>query len=140
MDGMLQFIQAIPNLAPVVADLIAENSDWPGSTKIAERIRATMPPEVLEANGGAEQIAMKLNQAMQQLQQSEQMIQMLKQALDQATQELETKESEFANKIDVEQLKADANIQVALIRQETDLAKTKADLWASIRKPVSKGA
>jgi len=138
MEGMLQFIQAIPGLAPVVSDLIAENSDWPGSQKIAERIRATMPPEVLSAGGGEASIAMQLSQAMQKLGQSQQMIQMLKQALDQSTQELQDRDAEFANKLDVEEIKAASNAHVALIKRDGDLAKMKSDLWVGLRNQPSR--
>lgn len=46
-DGQMQLLQIAPNLAPIIGDKIAENMDWPQANQIAERIRRTMPPEVL---------------------------------------------------------------------------------------------
>ncbi len=46
-ESMIQFAQAVPAAAAVMADLIAQNMDWPGSDKIAERIKRTIPAEVL---------------------------------------------------------------------------------------------
>lgn len=139
MESMMQFIQAIPGLAPIISDLIAENSDWPGSQKIAERIRATMPPEVLAANGGADQIAMQLRDAMQKLQASHQLIEMMKQALDEAQSEIQSRDAELSNNLQVEQIKAASDIQVAEIKATTDLEKAKTQLWAGlIKNPVER--
>jgi hypothetical protein len=124
MESMMAFIQANPATAPLISDLIAENSDWPGSQKIAERLRSVMDPQVLEAGGGADAMAVKLRQAMSQLKQSSQMIEMLTQQLNQVQAELEDKDKELANKIELEAMKADSAREVALIRSETDLMKT----------------
>lgn len=42
--SMLDFIRVAPDAATMVIDLIAENQNWPGATKIAERFRKTMLP------------------------------------------------------------------------------------------------
>lgn len=41
-DSMMAFIQYAPNLMPLIADLVAENMDWPNVEKFVERLR---PPE-----------------------------------------------------------------------------------------------
>lgn len=46
-EAMIQFAQAVPAAAAVMADLIAQNMDWPGSDVITERLKKIMPPEVL---------------------------------------------------------------------------------------------
>ncbi len=38
LDGMIQLIQAAPQLAPLVLDLLAQAQDWPLADKIAKRI------------------------------------------------------------------------------------------------------
>lgn len=38
-DSMMTFINAVPQAAAAAGDLIAENMDWPGAEKIAERLR-----------------------------------------------------------------------------------------------------
>ena len=45
-DSMLQFVQAVPQAAGLVGDLIARNMDWPGADEIADRLKRTLPPQV----------------------------------------------------------------------------------------------
>lgn len=45
-DSMIQFIQAVPNAAAVMSDLIAKNMDWPGADEIAERLKRAIPAEI----------------------------------------------------------------------------------------------
>lgn len=41
-ESMTQFIQAAPDAAQIVMDLLAKNLDWPGADEIAERFRRQM--------------------------------------------------------------------------------------------------
>jgi hypothetical protein len=45
-DQMMQLIQAFPAAAPVMADLLAKNLDWPGADEVADRLHALLPPEL----------------------------------------------------------------------------------------------
>ena len=45
-EGMAAFMQAAPNAATLVLDLFAKAQDWPMADKIAERLRAVLPPQV----------------------------------------------------------------------------------------------
>ena len=45
-DGMVAFLQAAPNMAPVVLDLIAKQQDWPLADEIGERLEAMLPPQI----------------------------------------------------------------------------------------------
>jgi len=54
-DNMTQFIQALPNTAPLVADLIAKAQDWPMADKFADRLHAALPPQILAAEKAQEQ-------------------------------------------------------------------------------------
>lgn len=46
-DAMMQFAAAVPQAGAVMADLIAQNMDWPGADTIAERLKKIVPPNVL---------------------------------------------------------------------------------------------
>lgn len=46
LDGMIQLVQAAPQLAPLVLDLLAKAQDWPMADKIAKRIRSQLPPQI----------------------------------------------------------------------------------------------
>jgi hypothetical protein len=45
-DGMLQFIQSLPQAAPLIADKIAKVMDWPGSEEISQRLQTLLPPNI----------------------------------------------------------------------------------------------
>jgi hypothetical protein len=47
VKNMLAFIQVYPQAAPIIADLVAKNSDWPGAQVIARRLKALVPPHLL---------------------------------------------------------------------------------------------
>lgn len=77
-DQMMQLIQAFPQAAAVVGDLIAKNLDWPGADEIADRLKALqpqpqqgIPPELQQLiEAGKQQIA-QLSQENQQLKASQ---------------------------------------------------------------------
>lgn len=46
-DSMVQFAQAYPPTMQFAGDLIAKAMDWPDADKIAERLKKTIPPQVL---------------------------------------------------------------------------------------------
>lgn len=45
-DGMLQLLQTVPNIAPLIMDLVAKAQDWPLADKIAKRLQTTLPPQI----------------------------------------------------------------------------------------------
>lgn len=73
-EGMIAFIQAAPDAAPLVLDLVAKSQDWPMSDDFSKRLRATLPPHIIqmeemEKQGASpEQIQEMMNQARQQQQ------------------------------------------------------------------------
>lgn len=78
-EQMMQFVQAFPQSAPMIGDLIAKNLDWPGAEDIADRLKAMLPPQAAGQN----------QQVMQMQQQMQQMDQQARQAVGQLTQQLE---------------------------------------------------
>jgi hypothetical protein len=53
-ESMMQFVQAVPGAAQVASDLIARAMDWPMADTIAERLKKTLPPQLLEGEDGEE--------------------------------------------------------------------------------------
>lgn len=47
-EAMMTLIQTAPDLMGVIGDLVAKNMDWPGAHEIAERLKKTMPPELIK--------------------------------------------------------------------------------------------
>lgn len=46
-ESMMAFAKAMPNVAALVADLIAKNQDWPGADEMARRLAKTVPAQYL---------------------------------------------------------------------------------------------
>jgi len=45
-EGMISLVQAAPDIAPLVLDLLAKGQDWPMADKIAKCIRTMLPPQI----------------------------------------------------------------------------------------------
>jgi hypothetical protein len=67
-DGMMQFMSAIPNAAPMVADLVAKAQDWPGADQFAERLKPQGLPGDEQQPDPMQQQAMQQQMMMQQRQ------------------------------------------------------------------------
>lgn len=107
-DGMMQFLQAVPNAGPMIADLIAKAQEWPDADQIAERLKATLPPGLAEEEGDEGQ-------------QVEQMIQQrLQQILPQMQQEMQQQmmQSPEMRKAEAEAAEAEADAQEAMAKAE----------------------
>jgi hypothetical protein len=52
---MIALLQAAPDIAPLILDKVAKAQDWPMADEIAKRIRANMPPHILQAEEAEEQ-------------------------------------------------------------------------------------
>jgi len=104
-ETMMQFVQAQPQLAPLIGDLIAKNMDWPGADKIAERLVAMLPPQLqaLENKDDQQaqvppQLQQMIQQGMEQIQQQQAALTEMQAKLDDKNSEHEAKERELAIK------------------------------------------
>jgi hypothetical protein len=73
-DAMVSFGQSWPKLMDVAGDKVVTAMDWPGAEEIAERIKRTIPPELLgddgeEGGGQGQQLPPEVLQIVQQAQQ-----------------------------------------------------------------------
>jgi hypothetical protein len=50
--AVTEFVRAAPQVAPLMLDIIARNSDWPEADKIADRLASQLPPELQEPKEG----------------------------------------------------------------------------------------
>ena len=50
-DQMMTLLQAFPQAAPVIGDLVAKNLDWPGADEIAARLRMLLPAQLQQGGG-----------------------------------------------------------------------------------------
>lgn len=66
-EAMANLVQGNPELWAVAGDLIVKGMDWPGAEKLAERLKRTIAPELLEDGPSAQ--TKELQGQMQELQQ-----------------------------------------------------------------------
>lgn len=110
-EGMTQLAQAWPKMMDIAGDKVVGNLDWPGADEIAERIKRTIPPQIVGADDDEQQqIPPQVQQQMAQMQQ----------LLQQAQQALQEHESGLAKaRIDAESRVAVAQIN-AQSRQDVE--------------------
>lgn len=86
-EQMMSFVNAAPQVASLVMDLVAEAQDWPKSVEFARRFRMQLPPGIIpqdELTPEMQQMQAQAQQAQQGQQQLAQAQQQAKIALDQA--------------------------------------------------------
>jgi len=79
-EQMMAFVNAAPQIAGNVMDLVAEAQDWPKSTEFARRFKMLLPPGMIPAD----EMTPEMQQAQQQNQQMQEMQQQVAQAQAQA--------------------------------------------------------
>jgi hypothetical protein len=114
-EQMMQFVQAMPNAAPIIGDLIASNLDWPGAKEIGKRLKQMLPP----AAQGQDP----------QLMQAQQQIQMMQAQGAQMQQELQAAKTDNQVKVMDAQIKA-KEAQTHAFAAETDRIKVLAEIEA----------
>jgi hypothetical protein len=134
-QSMLEVSKAVPQVMQSAADLIIKNMDWPGASDIAERVKKTLPPGMIE-DQNQKTIPPQVQAQMQQM---DQLIQQLTEKLNEANEreksksmELESKERiEFAkleNNLVIEQLKLQGAAANKLLEAEIADIKTRLSL------------
>lgn len=76
VDGLIKWAQAFPQQAPMVADKVLQAMDVPGGEVMAERIKRSLPPQVINDPDSPEgqQIAQQAQQQQAQQQQMQQQL------------------------------------------------------------------
>ena len=123
---MQTLIAGYPQAGPLIADLAADAMDWPGSSMVAKRLRAAVPPEILQATGetGGDDMepAAKAQMLQQQLKQASDALTALNAHAHQVEQELKIAQDEMKLmklKSDVELAKAE--MDKAIKSREMDI-------------------
>lgn len=104
VDNMLPLLSAAPELMQVAGDLVFRNMDWPGADIIADRLAAANPMAQIDDKSKVPP------QVQMQLAVSQKQIQELQQAL-------QAKELLLKQRMDVEQLRQEAETKRTLIKE-----------------------
>ena len=119
-DKLMELVQKYPNMMQLAGDLIVQNLDFKGSEELADRLRASIPPNILAAsnntNGDKNQALQLMGSQMQQMQaQMQQMMEQnnqLQQALQQAQAQINDKNQD--RQIDMQKKQMELENQKAL--------------------------
>lgn len=121
VDSILQLTKAYPDFAKVSADILVKSMDFPMSQELAERLKKTIPPEIL-GDKGKEKVP---PQAQAQMQQMSQMVKELTDQLNEASEtikekkiEAEQKEKEMESKERIQMAKIEADMRIALLKED----------------------
>ena len=131
LEAMVEVGQSWPKLMDIAGDEVVRAMDWPEADKIADRIKRTMPPELV-ADEDEQQAALP-PQTQQLLQQASEHIQQLQQALQEASQKLQETEQAGAIELQKELIKAKSAENIARINSEsrTDVEELKG--WIAMQ-------
>lgn len=141
VEGMASNMEKNPALWQVIGDLFVKNQDWPGAEEMAERIKKTIPPQILDEKpeDGEEVIQtpkgpLPVAMAGQAIAGMEQHIQMLEQTLQEQAGEAQKVASEKAQvQSDKSAMDAERKVMKAEFdRMTADIARMKAELNAEV--------
>jgi hypothetical protein len=123
-EAMMEAVQVFPEMMQIAGDLVAKAQDWPGAEELAERLRKTIPPQLLseeERNEMGEQ-----GPDMQQIMQQQAMAQEQMQKTQEELAKLQQENTSLKLKVEVEAKK----LEIEEFRAETERLKTIADIAA----------
>lgn len=125
--AMLELTAKYPKVAEVAGDLMVQGMEWPGASEIAERLKKTLPPGLVDDKGEKAPLP---PEAQQQMSQMDQMIQQLTDQLNKANQKLETKSIELESRERIEMAKVQANLEIEMAKMGSveALAMLKAEI------------
>lgn len=113
-EAMMEAVQVFPEMMSVAGDLVAKAQDWPGAEELAERLRKTIPPQLLSekerqemGEQGPDVNAMMQQQAALQEQMQKGMEELQK--LQQENLLLKTKAEIEARRLEIEEFKAETD-------------------------------
>jgi hypothetical protein len=109
--SMMDLSKAYPPLMQIAGDQVVKNMDWPGAQEIAERLKKTIPPNLLDDPKSKNQQVPP--QVQQQMQQMGQMIEQLTGKLHEAHDQLDTKRVEIESKERIEFKKLEVQLEIA---------------------------
>ena len=110
-DAMVSFGTSWPKLMDVAGDKVVKAMDWPGADEIAERIKRTIPQELLGDEDGEQQPQIP-PQVLQIVQQAQQHIQQLESELADAKSGIEKARISAASAENVARINADSRQDV----------------------------
>tara|TARA_R110001592_G_C13118948_1_gene745670 strand:+ start:1 stop:1905 length:1905 start_codon:yes stop_codon:yes gene_type:complete len=127
--AILEIGTVMPDKMPLMADILVENLDAPGSKQIAERLRKALPPEFQDGQDQTLMLQQQVAESGQMLEQSQMVIQQQQDQLAQlqgSIQQLQTMVLSKDNETNAKIYNADADrelkFRIATMNNQTDMA------------------
>lgn len=122
--SMISMAQSYPQLMQFAGDKVVKSMDWPGADDIAERLKKSMPPELVAGEDGEEEEKPQLPpDVVQSMKQDHDMMQQLQQQLQQMSEELKSAKAANDVKIQVAEINATSALDTTELRGLIDLLK-----------------
>lgn len=131
-ENLTNIIQAIPQIGQVCSDILVRNLDFPGASELADRLRRTVPPNILEdpnekpnkiTDADVQMIVQDLQNLQQQLQMAGVEKQQMLKMINDLQGMLKDKQESIQAKQDSDIIRANAGVQVAQLRLQQERAK-----------------
>lgn len=118
--SMLEMTRSVPQIMQVAGDLLVKNMDWPGASDISERLKKSLPPNLIDDPNKPQQLPPQVQAQMQQQgQMIEQLTGKLKELQDEKDQKLV--EIESRERIEMAKLETSATIELAKLESKESL-------------------
>jgi hypothetical protein len=118
---MVEMSRNVPAIGQAAPDILVKNMDWPGAQELAERLRKTLPPGLVDDPNKKQPLPPEVQAQMQQM---SQMVEQLSKELDAARSPLELKrmEIESVERIKTAELETKATIELAKLESKEALS------------------
>lgn len=120
VSSMIDLSKSFPQLMGNAADIMVKQMDWPGAQEIADRLKRSLPPGIVDDKNGS-QIP---PQAQQQMAKMNQMIQQLTQHLHDAQDKVDAKTLELQSKERIALASIRADLEITLAKLQASGAET----------------
>jgi hypothetical protein len=132
--AQMALVQAYPQAMQIVGDLIVRNMDWPQAQEMADRLKKMLPQQL--QGGDQSDPEAQLQQAQAQLQQFAQQHDLLVKALQDATDRIKTDQVKQQAQVQIAQLNNETKIAIAEISTKAQIAieraKTVQGVWSEL--------
>lgn len=121
VESMIALTQQAPQIGQYAIDLLVKNMDWHGSEEIAERLKKTIPPELLDEKGEGKippQVKAQMTQMNQMIEQLTQQLNEKTEIIDKETIKYEFEKYKADLNAELDRMKIEAGMREAFLKEE----------------------
>lgn len=139
-DALQSLVQSFPDVMKVAGDLVVKSLDISDADVIAERLKATLPPQVLQAEQAKQEGRPAPDpQMMAKMQEQEQHLQQAAQTMDEMHKRIQELESGAQQKMQAAQMDVQAKMEAAQIEYQFKTEQAQRDIQLELEKTKLQG-